>query len=713
MTTSRLLPALPFIASLISPLHAVTYSNWELFLTEGLAGLSNGTTIPPECIFEAEADVRQGASWTGNKGAENDPIPGTVVMDGKGYSISGAGYTFGGNYPKYTGNLTVRNWKDWSGFVQSGNSNAPFFSIGTGAISVENSTFSNNIFSGGSKVTGGVIYSWSTATTATDASYATTITGSAFSGNTSTVKTQGLVFYNSGTALITDSSFTNNVIGVSNSSASSSGGAAICNSGKGTMTLNNVSFSGNEASAGAAIYNAGSTSSSNDTVLTISNSRFEGNKATMYSSLGGAALYTDGYRNTITISDSTFTTNTANTGGAIMDSSGGSGSWLDSYTITGSAFSNNSALNGNGGAIATQNRSLWQIENSLFDANTATKGNGGAIWLNGAKTQAAIIDTNFTNNAASATGGGGALYIQNATAVIEANGKDVVFSGNTASSGKEATAIKMYGSSAKLYLNATDGRSVTFEGDGITGAAGQSLYINSAQADRDTGTSGTQSAATDGTVAFVRSKSTGAGATLSKLTICVEGGTLKAEGTTFAADSLTLGSGAKGIVTESCFDAQTSFLLEDAASATLTDCTFRLSSADKAAITMSAAASLTLSGTLTLDLSDIYSEKEEIILDENFILQFVCFTDSAVAAAFTASDEPLGHSAGLHTDGLTIALAYKGEEIAHTGFLNEEALTGSGTITFDASPGSAVPEPATATLSLLALAGLAARRRRK
>ncbi len=229
-------------------------------------------------------------------------------------------------------------------------------------------------------------------------------------------------------------------------------------------------------------------------------------------------------------------------------------------------------------------------------------------------------------------------------------------------------------------------------------------------------TDGTQAAATAGIVSFKRSETTGADATLINLDISVEGGTLEAAGASFITSAITVCAEAQAFITESSFDASTTFTIEEAARVNISESSFYLSKgADGVAIpaiNMSADASLTLNGTITIELAGLYTSMEELVIDDNFSLQLVQVAETPLTIA---EDSPLATSfalmedettPGLHLDNLVIALTYEGNEIAYSAVLNEEDLANDGIVSFSVSSPN-IPEPATASLSLLGLCAAA------
>ncbi|MEO5535306.1 MAG: choice-of-anchor Q domain-containing protein [Pseudolysinimonas sp.] len=167
-----------------------------------------------------------------------------------------------------------------------------------------------------------------------------------------------------GTATITDSTFTNNKGG------SGTGGGAV--------SLWGV--------AGATI---------------VQGSVFDHNNAINY---GGGALYIYRGAGTKTITDSTFTDNLGESGGAIsIEGSAGSGAAI----ISNSGFGKNTTTNG-GGAIYSSAVSL-SIDGSIFSNNTSTGNRAGALYVAGPTNSLDITNSSFSGNSAAISGG--ALYV--------------------------------------------------------------------------------------------------------------------------------------------------------------------------------------------------------------------------------------------------------------------------------------------------------------
>ena len=159
---------------------------------------------------------------------------------------------------------------------------------------------------------------------------------------------------NPGGALKVDSNaIINRVAFINNQSPSASsdgsgGGIYVANSG--SAIISESSFSGNLAN-----YGGGAVASSTSAVFTITDSTFDGN----FGGFGGGALYPNGGANSV--SNSTFSNNNADTGGAIHSNAA-------SVTVTNSTFVGNSA--NNHGAIDSRVGQIT-VQYSTFYNNSA------------------------------------------------------------------------------------------------------------------------------------------------------------------------------------------------------------------------------------------------------------------------------------------------------------------------------------------------------
>ncbi|QEL13436.1 beta strand repeat-containing protein [Limnoglobus roseus] len=181
-----------------------------------------------------------------------------------------------------------------------------------------------------------------------------------------------------------------------------------------------------------------------------------------------------------------FTTNKAATGGAVFITD------FLSPLDAGFSFTGNKALAGDGGAVATTNTAVLQIDvGSIFQNNTAT-GNGGAIAHKGvdfARSQF-IRHSLFTGNQAGGTGG--AIYYSQDLTVIPANGLNVAlnivndtFTGNQAGTSGGAISVQQNENigqnnrtGAAIDFVTITGNSAAF-GGGVAGASsGTSIPVS-------------------------------------------------------------------------------------------------------------------------------------------------------------------------------------------------------------------------------------------
>ena len=237
-------------------------------------------------------------------------------------------------------------------------------------------------------------------------------------------------------ATINDTLFSNN--------SSATDGGAIYSAG--TLTLNKANFTSNRANTGAAVYSIGA--------LSIDGGEYSSNTTT---SNGGAVYLKNGR-----IDNAIFTENTGRSGGAvnISQSSGGSPVNISNSTFKNNNASGTSSGSGLGGAINTVATPTLNITKSLFEGNIAGT-QGGAIYAVGVTT---ITDTSFKDNTASSLGG--AIFRSgNKALTINADQRDVVFSGNKANGvANDISASASY----TLNLNANEGKAISMDG-GIVG----------------------------------------------------------------------------------------------------------------------------------------------------------------------------------------------------------------------------------------------------
>lgn len=220
-------------------------------------------------------------------------------------------------------------------------------------------------------------------------------------------------------------------------------GGAIYNSG--TLIVTDSTFSNNTATTqGGAIFSARLTATA---TVTVTNSVFSGNSAITSVASGGWGGAIFGTGTQITVNGCTFINNSANGstegGGAINNYS--SSSYTGVLTVNNSTFFNNTATY-LGGAIYSHNYSTINVTDSTLTGNSAV--DGGAIYVN---TSSQLTVTNSTITANSATDTGGGIYNYSS-----ANIANSIVSNNTGSSGYDNIHAN-YAPNNDLGGNALDG----------------------------------------------------------------------------------------------------------------------------------------------------------------------------------------------------------------------------------------------------------------
>ena len=297
------------------------------------------------------------------------------------------------------------------------------------------------------------------------------VTDTAFAANTAT--NGGAFFIDKNGVLTTASGGVGTDAGTlfDGNSATTNGGAVYVQNG--TVDLGSgTRLQGNQAAKGGAIYALGGKDAS--TKLTFAGTVFGKNSGTY----GGAVYSSASVGGTVNAaaSDVVFEGNTATSGGAVY--LGGSGT--SDIAFTDAVFKENQANTGNGGAIysAISGSSNLAIADSTFEGNNA--GYGGAVFNNGQLTTSGNVvfsgnmatyggavynyftsttdgslafngGARFTGNTAS--GLGGAIYNTRAVTLNPGAGQEIVFSGNTDSTGSNA-----------IFMG--DGSSLDIMGDG-------------------------------------------------------------------------------------------------------------------------------------------------------------------------------------------------------------------------------------------------------
>ena len=297
------------------------------------------------------------------------------------------------------------------------------------------------------------------------------VTDTTFAANTAT--NGGAFFIDKNGMLTTTSGEAGSDAGTlfEGNSATTNGGAVYVQNG--TVDLGSgTRLQGNQAVKGGAIYALGGKDAS--AKLTFADAVFGKNSGTY----GGAVYSSASVGGTVNVaaSDVVFEGNTATSGGAVY--LGGSGT--SDIAFTDAVFKENQANTGNGGAIYSgiSGSSNLAIADSSFEGNSA--GYGGAVFNNGQLTTSGNVvfsgngatyggavynyftsttdgslvfngGARFTGNTAG--GLGGAIYNTRSITLNPGAGQEIVFSGNTDSTGSNA-----------IFMG--DGSSLDITGDG-------------------------------------------------------------------------------------------------------------------------------------------------------------------------------------------------------------------------------------------------------
>lgn len=338
-----------------------------------------------------------------------------------------------------SGDATVRIFQNGANFTSADTTSITGItftqSVGGNIVSfanlnVSNCTFINNI----SGVANGVAIHNAAATAVLN------VNNSVFTGNSGAGGNGGAIS-NTGSATITDSTFSSNTIGY---------GGAIGNDN--ALSVTNCTFTNNTVTdtsatglGGGAIYSVGG-------LVTITNSTFTGNAENGGSGGGGAVRNRAG---TMNISGSTFANNLAARGGGAVQGGG-------TTNISGSTFTGNKAtgLNasvsgmGSGGAISSQGAAQTTIINSFVSGNEAVNFGGGIYYQNNAGGSMNVTNSTISNNSANTNtdggggnggGAGGGFYIEG-SGVVTVTGSTI--SGN---SSLNATSTFQSGNGGGIY----------------------------------------------------------------------------------------------------------------------------------------------------------------------------------------------------------------------------------------------------------------------
>ena len=422
-----------------------------------------------------------------------------VVTDNESYHYGGAIYSLGsvsmgegatvrGNTTSYMGGalaVTGALSLGTGSVVEANQAQAGGAVYSTGQVSATGTTFRKNVatsnYGGGIYSAGGSIVLVGSRMEENKAAGGgavllagggtASVTDTAFAANTAT--NGGAFFIDKNGVLATASGEAGSDAGTlfEGNSATTNGGAVYVQNG--TVDLGSgTRLQGNQAAKGGAIYALGGKDAS--AKLTFADTVFGKNSGTY----GGAVYSSASVGGTVNVaaSDAVFEGNTATSGGAVY--LGGSGT--SDIAFTDAVFKENQANTGNGGAIysAISGSSNLAIADSTFEGNSA--GYGGAVFNNGllATSGNVVFSGNtatyggavynyftsttdgslafdggarFTGNTAG--GLGGAIYNTRSITLNPGAGQEIVFSGNTDSTGSNA-----------IFMG--DGSSLDITGDG-------------------------------------------------------------------------------------------------------------------------------------------------------------------------------------------------------------------------------------------------------
>ena len=303
---------------------------------------------------------------------------------------------------------------------------------GGGTASVTDTTFAAN-----TATNGGAFFIDKNGMLTTTSGEAGSDTGTLFEGNSATTN-GGAVYVQNGTVDLGSGTRLQGNQAVK-------GGAIYALGGKDAsakLTFADAVFGKNSGTYGGAVYSSASVGGTVN--VAASDVVFEGNTAT-----SGGAVYLGGSGTSdIAFTDAVFKENQANTGNGGAIYSGISGS--SNLAIADSSFEGNSA--GYGGAVFN-NGQLATSGNVVFSGNRATY--GGAVYNYFTSTTDGSLVFNggarFIGNTAS--GLGGAIYNTRSITLNPGAGQEIVFSGNTDSTGSNA-----------IFMG--DGSSLDITGDG-------------------------------------------------------------------------------------------------------------------------------------------------------------------------------------------------------------------------------------------------------
>lgn len=288
------------------------------------------------------------------------------------------------------------------------------------SVTVTNCTFTRNSASGTVwDQSGGAIYSNDNTLTVTGCTFDSNSSGyyggaitavnanATINGNTEIKGSTGvtgsaLYFRSAGTYSLENVVLENNI--------ATSGSGVVYVNGTATLSMKNVTGTGNQNNHGGILYSSGSGD------ITIEDCAFQRNTARN----DGGALCINGSAK-VTVKNTQFAENTAKNGGAMQLA----GTCV--VTAENVTFTSNSAQE-TGGAICLRSKAALKAEKATFTSNSAQK-LGGAIYTESTGLMEISKDSVFTENTAP---NGGAVYMELGTNAAISN---TTFTGNTATAG--------------------------------------------------------------------------------------------------------------------------------------------------------------------------------------------------------------------------------------------------------------------------------------
>ncbi len=448
----------------------VTDSEISGNVADGTAGSGGG-------VWNAGAFTAQGTEISGN--TSNRAGGGIEAVDGSITTLTGV-------------NLDGNNTGVSPAVAAPGNGGGLHIT-GAGTATITGGTVSNNTAAS----EGGGLWNGSGTMTVSG----TTVSGNTASGVDDDNGGAGL-FNNGGTLLIYDAVITGNT-----ANGPRGGGGAIMNVAKGTLTIDGSTITDNTAS-GAMTGDGGGAVLSTDGSVTIMGSTLLDNSATGASGSGGAILSRAG---SLTITDSTIAGNTANRAGGGIElgqatatlsnvviggdeasdgnSVAGSGAnpgngggihttFESNVTITGGSIQNNTAIEG--GGLWNSGAATMTVTNTVISDNSAVRGGGVYQEVGAADLPLQLTATTISNNTATgaeATDGGGGIYVNGSTVVVDGGS----ITGNVASGGSGSGGGVFNAGTATISNTDISNNLANRAGGGIEAIAGSTTTLMGAQ----------------------------------------------------------------------------------------------------------------------------------------------------------------------------------------------------------------------------------------